>query len=54
VDADNDGRFAFPSVPRGTVRIVVRPPGREGAGDDAGATGMKSVITPALVLLGGQ
>jgi hypothetical protein len=48
-DADDDGRFAFPSVPRGTVRIVVRPPEREGTAGDSRGTG-KAVITPALVL----
>jgi hypothetical protein len=46
--ADEDGRFAFPSVPRGTVRFVVRPPDRE---DDQHTTRPKTVITPALVLL---
>lgn len=49
VAADGDGRFAFPRVPRGTVRIVVRAPGSEGAQDD-GPPVPKSVITPALVL----
>jgi hypothetical protein len=59
VAADADGRFAFPSVPRGTVRIIVRPPERDsrpdgrGATDATDATEVKSVITPALVLLGG-
>jgi hypothetical protein len=56
VAADADGRFAFPSVPRGTVRIIVRPPERGSAPDGRGATDAteaKSVITPALVLLGG-
>jgi hypothetical protein len=49
VAADADGRFAFPVVPRGTVRIVVRPPEPDGRGEpEAG-----SVITPALVLLPG-
>ena len=56
VAAEADGRFAFPSVPRGTVRIVVRPPdpGRvtDGRGTDGlGTTEARSVITPALVLL---
>lgn len=49
VAADDDGRFAFPRVPRGTVRLVVRPPERAGAPDGAPAEA-KSVITPALVL----
>ena len=58
-DADEDGRFAFPSVPRGTVRFVVRPPGQErpeqeGQADDRHTTGPKTVITPALVLLAAQ
>lgn len=51
VAADADGRFAFPAVPRGTVRIVVRPPERDGAVRDRAAAEAKSVITPALVLL---
>ena len=56
VVAEADGRFAFPSVPRGTVRIVVRPPdpGRVTDGrvtDGLGTTEARSVITPALVLL---
>lgn len=50
VAADADGRFAFPAVPRGTVRIVVRPPEPVAARDRAAAEA-KSVITPALVLL---
>jgi hypothetical protein len=49
--ADSDGRFAFPSVPRGTVRFVVRPPGRQAGADGTGDNRMKTVITPALVLL---
>jgi hypothetical protein len=53
VAADTDGRFAFPSVPRGTVRIVVRPPEPGSGQDDRGQDEAKSVITPALVLLGG-
>jgi hypothetical protein len=48
-DADDDGRFAFPIVPRGTVRIVVRPPEQEGTAGGGRGTG-KAVITPALVL----
>jgi hypothetical protein len=63
VAADTDGRFAFPSVPRGTVRFVVRPPaqqahavpdssGPDSSGpDSSGNARMKTVITPALVLL---
>jgi hypothetical protein len=47
-DADEDGRFAFPSVPRGTVRFVVRPPDQNG---EQHSTRTKTVITPALVLL---
>jgi hypothetical protein len=54
VAADADGRFAFPIVPRGTVRIVVRPPERDAATDGRGPAEVKSVITPALVLLAGQ
>ena len=53
VEADADGRFAFPSVPRGTVRFVVRPPAQQAqaAPDGSGNRRMKTVITPALVLL---
>jgi hypothetical protein len=53
VEADADGRFAFPSVPRGTVRFVVRPPAQEAqaAPDSSGHFRMKTVITPALGLL---
>jgi hypothetical protein len=53
VEADADGRFAFPSVPRGTVRFVVRPPAQHAhaASDSSGNARMKTVITPALVLL---
>jgi hypothetical protein len=49
-DADADGRFAFPNVPRGTVRLIVRPPEESALADD-GASVVKTVITPALVLL---
>jgi hypothetical protein len=48
-DADADGRFAFPTVPRGTVRLVVRPPGQPAEGGGPAVT--RTVITPALVLL---
>jgi hypothetical protein len=53
VAADTDGRFAFPSVPRGTVRFVVRPPAQhaQAASGSSGNARMKTVITPALVLL---
>jgi hypothetical protein len=53
VEADADGRFAFPSVPRSTVRFVVRPPAQhaQAASDSSGNARMKTVITPALVLL---
>jgi hypothetical protein len=52
VEADADGRFAFPSVPRGTVRFVVRPPAQpaHGASGSSGSARMKTVITPALGL----
>jgi tetratricopeptide (TPR) repeat protein len=59
--ADADGRFAFPSVPRGTVRLVVRPPGQAAAGSGEGGAQAgaaqggpaltKTVTTPVLVLL---
>ena len=53
VEADADGRFAFPSMPRGTVRFVVRPPAQQAqaASGTSGSGRMKTVITPALVLL---
>lgn len=42
--SDEQGRFAFASVPRGTAQLVVRPaePGLSGAG--------RSVVIPALIL----
>ena len=42
--SDEQGRFAFPRVPRGTAQLVVKPaePGPSGAG--------RSVVTPALIL----
>lgn len=39
--SDDQGRFAFPQVPRGTAQLVVRLPGLAGAG--------RSVVTPALI-----
>jgi len=44
VTSDEQGRFAFPQVLRGTAQFVVRPaePGPGGAG--------RSVVTPALIL----
>jgi hypothetical protein len=44
VASDEQGRFAFASVPRGTAQLVVRPaePGPSGSG--------RSVVTPALIL----
>jgi hypothetical protein len=41
VTSDEQGRFAFPRVPRGTSQLVVRPAGPDGAG--------RSVVTPALI-----
>jgi hypothetical protein len=38
--SDEQGRFAFPSVPRGTAQLVVRSAEQEG----------RSVVTPALIL----
>lgn len=49
-EADADGRFAFLSVPRGTTRIVVRPPEQSAGESRPGPFGMKTVVTPALVL----
>ncbi len=44
VPSDDQGRFAFASVPRGTAQLVVRPAeqGPSGSG--------RSVVTPALIL----
>jgi hypothetical protein len=44
VSSDEQGRFAFPRVPRGTAQLIVRPaePGQSEAGP--------SVVTPALIL----
>jgi hypothetical protein len=44
VSSDEQGRFAFPSVPEGTARLVVRA-----AEHDQGRPG-RSVVTPALIL----
>jgi hypothetical protein len=42
--SDEQGRFAFASVPRGTAQLVVRP-------EDSGPSGAgRSVVTPALIL----
>jgi hypothetical protein len=41
VTSDEQGRFAFSRVPRGTAQLVVRPTGPVGAG--------RSVVTPALI-----
>jgi hypothetical protein len=50
VVADGAGRFVFPDVPRGTARVIVHAPEASPASVE---DGVKSVITPALVLLGG-
>jgi hypothetical protein len=44
VSCDDQGRFAFTQVPRGTAQLMVRPAeqGPDGAG--------RSVVTPALIL----
>ena len=42
--SDEQGRFAFTRVPRGTAQLIVRPAGTEPSG--AG----RSVVTPALIL----
>jgi hypothetical protein len=44
VASDEQGRFAFARVPRGTAQLVVRPEDSERSG--AG----RSVVTPALIL----
>jgi hypothetical protein len=51
VIADSLGRFVFQNVSRGTVRLIVRPPGEEEAGEPVGAVAVKAVVTPALTLL---
>ena len=51
VDADEEGRFAFPSVPRGTARLVVRQAERGSVDGTQEAFGPRAVVTPALVLL---
>ena len=42
--SDEQGRFAFASVPRGTAQLVVRPVEQELSGSGS------SVVTPALIL----
>jgi hypothetical protein len=42
VTSDEQGRFAFPRVPRGTAQLVVRPAGPGEPG--------RSVVTPALII----
>jgi hypothetical protein len=49
-DADADGRFAFLSVPRGTARLVVRPTEQSAGESQPGPFGIKTVVTPALML----
>jgi hypothetical protein len=49
VNADESGRFVFPSVPRGPARLLVRAPAE--SNPDPLADGAKSVITPTLTLL---
>jgi hypothetical protein len=44
VASDDDGRFAFASVPRGIVQLVV-PPAGQGQGESG-----PSVVTPSLIL----
>jgi hypothetical protein len=55
VMADGAGRFVFHDVPRGTARVIVHAPEASvaGAQDDGLPETVKSVITPALILLGG-
>jgi hypothetical protein len=43
VPADEHGRFAFPTVPRGSAQLVIQP-----AGQAAG--GGQTVVTPTLIL----
>lgn len=51
VTADEAGRFAFLSVPRGTARLIVA---LLGEGNHGRPNGEKSVITPALILLAAE
>ena len=44
IASDEQGRFAFAAVPRGTAQLVVRAAEQEPSG--AG----RSVVTPALIL----
>lgn len=44
VPSDEQGRFAFASVPRGSAQLVVRPGDQEASGSG------RSVVTPALIL----
>jgi hypothetical protein len=44
VSSDEQGRFAFVRVPRGTAQVIVRP-----AAAGPGGAG-RSVVTPALIL----
>jgi hypothetical protein len=44
VVSDEQGRFAFTSVPRGSAQLIARP-----AGPEPGGSG-RSVVTPALIL----
>ncbi len=44
VPSDEQGRFAFASVPRGTAQLVIRPAEQEASGSG------RSVVTPALIL----
>ena len=55
VRADDAGRFVFPGVPRGTARVVVHSARASAGGEqlDGHRRAVRSVITPALVLLGG-
>jgi len=41
--ADEDGRFAFRSVPRGRAQLTVRP-------ESPGLPGARAVVTPELIL----
>jgi hypothetical protein len=49
-DADGDGRFVFPSVPRGSARLVARRPEELAGPSKPGPFEMKTVVTPALML----
>jgi hypothetical protein len=49
VASDEQGRFAFARVPRGTAQLIVRP-AEHGPGEHGQSGSGRSVVTPALIL----